>query len=157
MHDNSFPSDDLSGLESRLSSWQPTDSALGADAMLFAAGQGSRQGLIRGRRLWAALACTMTVLCMGLVAWLLVERTDRQHLEGLLAQRSRPVAPVPSDTNVPPNQDGPAENYLMLRNRLVEKGVDAANGSRPEPIGSSLPGPPEPILHVGQRHGLTEF
>jgi len=157
MHNDSFPSDDLSELECRLSSWQPTGDALGAEAMLFAAGQGSRQGLIRGRRLWATLACTMTVLCMGLSAWLMVERTERQHLEGLLAQRSRPVAPGPSDFIVPPNPDVPAENYLMLRNRIVEQGVDATTGSQREPIDSLLPVPPEPILHVGQRNSLTEF
>src|SRR5207302_353751 len=84
MQNDAFPSDDLSELERRLSGWQPSGADLDADAMLFAAGQGSRQGLARARRLWAALACTMTVLCMGLAAWLVVERTQRQHLESML-------------------------------------------------------------------------
>jgi len=125
--------------------------------MLFAAGQGLCHGLIRGRRLWAALACTMTVLCMGLASWLLVERTERQHLKCLLVQLSRPAGSDPSDSVVPTNPDVPAENYLLLRNRLVEQGVDAVTGSQREPIDSSLPIPPEPILHVGQRNGLSEF
>ncbi len=54
MATDDYNADDLTDLERRLSSWEPTTEGLDSDALLFAAGRASaRPGL--GRFVWPAL------------------------------------------------------------------------------------------------------
>jgi hypothetical protein len=158
MHNDSFPPGDLNDLERRLTGWQPSPTTGNADAMLFAAGQASLRGLARARLAWAVLACALLLLCVGLTGWLTVERTERQHLEQILADSSRLISPALDDPDVPASPENPIDNYLILRNRAVEQGVDAATPYGRPPLEPS-PAPPAstPILSVGRRDGMIDF
>jgi hypothetical protein len=130
MHANSFRPDDLNDLERRLSTWQPDEQGLHADAMLFAAGQSSATSL-RSRLFWPTLTGVLALTLAGLASWLVVERSERMALTELLRQQTLPIPPevedpLPSDT---PSQD----TYLPLRNRALDSEADPWRDSNPAP------------------------
>jgi hypothetical protein len=157
MQNDSSPADDLRDLEHRLAGWQPTCTGLDADAMLFAAGQASRRGLVKGSLTWPSLALTMTCLCLALTTWLMAERAERRQLECLLVQLSRQPTPS-SDSPIPAIQGQPGENYVTIRNRVLEEGFDAPASARHETVDPPVqPVHSAPVFHAGQRDGMNDY
>jgi hypothetical protein len=137
---------ELTALERRLASWQPSAGALDRDRMLYDAGRASVG--VRPWRLAAAALLFATAGLGGLLvqqrsqlarerALLADERAHRRELETALAARTgspRPASPVPATTEVPVIGPPSPSSYLVLTARLV--GGDAASsgvGADPEP------------------------
>ena len=145
--------DDLSELERRLASCQPTTDGLDADAMLFAAGRASvRPG--PARFAWPALAACLAGLAVVLGTWLAAERGERLALAQRLQQVPAP-APAPSSSPAVPAEsskpDEPSPNSLLAAHRALEQGLDGwpaqsvARGDSADP-----PSPAVPVLQVGR-------
>jgi hypothetical protein len=157
MHaNNPHPDDDLSPLERRLAGWQPSAASLDADAVLFAAGRASARPL-RGRLVWPALACALSVMSLVLGGWLAVERRERLTLVDAVA-RQQPMEPPGAAPLLPANSDEPSlAGYLVVRNLVTQKGLGAWPDLAP-PQADGPPGPAsenKPILQVWMRDSLT--
>jgi len=150
--------DDLSEIELRLASWQPSTERLDTDAMLFAAGRAAGwRG--RTRLLWPALCAFLAVQAAGLGAWGLSERAERLALADRPPERApTPTAPAPTAVAVLPEASyTPSPNdYLHLRRRVEQDSGRWLVSA--QPAGGKAPGPPtEPaILSAGQRYGLID-
>jgi hypothetical protein len=148
--------DELSDIERHLAGWRPDAEGLGADAMLFAAGQAAAR---RGPRLWPALSLLLAVVAVGLGSWALSERAGRLALAGRLLVQP-PSADEPAATTVAaapaPSYSPSPTDYLHLR-RLVEQ--DAARWlSSPSAGAPPAPPPAQPsILRGGQRDSLPDL
>jgi hypothetical protein len=150
--------DDLSGIERRLSAWQPATDDLHADAMLFAAGQAAGRRN-RAALLWPAACVLLALQVVGLGLWGLREHTECQALASRLAERGAPasaastsVAAMPEPSYTPSPND-----YFHLRQRVeLDPGRELAFL---QPQRSQSPGPPQPgsaIFTAGQRNLIEQ-
>jgi hypothetical protein len=158
MHANDPHSDDnLSQLERRLAGWQPAAAGLDADALLFAAGRASACPP-RRRFVWPALACTLTLLSLGLGSWLAVERGERLTLAQELAQRKPVETPQVAPVQPMGNDEPSPASYLVVRDLVTRKGVNALPELAPPRVdGASSPVfDNQSILQVWMRDRLTQ-
>ncbi len=155
--------EDLNKLERRLSAWQPSNDALNADAVLFAAGRASLQPG-PSRFVWPALSALLTALAVVLGLWLVNERNERLALARRLHERPTAPAINPSPGTVPnaaseesPCPDEPPPDSYLASRRALEKGLDAWPSRvvvRTGPSDPPLMNPP--ILTLGQRNALLD-
>lgn len=163
MDTNPNHAEDLTALERRLSTWEPSRDGLNADAMLFAAGRASVRPGPR-RFVWPALTVLMTALAIGLGLSLADERNERVALAHRL--RESPPAPAVNPLPLPTanvsaeepdrSDELPPDSYLAGR-RALEKGLDAWPSRLVVHSGApaaSVTNPP--ILRLGQRDALLE-
>jgi hypothetical protein len=142
--------EDLRAVERRLVDWQPAQTELDTDRMLFAAGRASaRPG--KSRLLWPAAAVCLAVLASVLGAGLVRERAARLALAHELEQRPLHPAPAPPHFTPAGSEDLPEAplspaSYLAAR-RALERDPDG--WSPPADTASPSPGPaPPPTLRA---------
>jgi hypothetical protein len=141
MQENHYQSgDSLNDLERRLTSWQPDNAGLSAEAMLFAAGRASVRRPPAARFPWPAVAAGLALLAAGLGVWVAAERFERLTV---LARQEQPspagIPPTPPD--IAPTEQYPS-NYLALNQRVRTQGPDALAALRPPANGSEVSPPP---------------
>lgn len=157
--DTNHHAEDLSDLERRLSTWQPDDARLDADAVLFAAGRASVRPS-KARFVWPALTACLAGVAIVLGVCLKAEHAERLSL---VQQMRQPTLAPPSSppASILPAESAPAEdvppNSILATHRALERGLDAwpeqavARAETPDP---SLSNPP--ILRVGRRDFLLD-
>jgi hypothetical protein len=146
--------DDLKETERRLSAWEPASGGLDADAMLFAAGlAAARPGA--GRFVWPALSGCLAVIVALLGCWLVVERSERQHLA---RQLRNAAAPAPPAAGAPesPAADESTPSSILAAHRALERGLDELpapddGAAAADPLPLELP-----VLRVWQRNALVD-
>jgi hypothetical protein len=149
------PEDDLNRLERRLADWRPSDAALDADGMLFAAGRASAL-TSPVRFVWPALTSLAALLAIALGLWATTERAERIRLTQQIRDLSAPVAP-PAPISPSTDDGSPAGGYLATRQLVLDRGVDAWTDSGPPAIGPAVPVPePGTILQVWRRDRLLD-
>jgi hypothetical protein len=144
--------DDVNDLEARLGSWRPDADGLGADAMLFAAGQAAARRACPGP-LWPALCGLLAVLAGGLGVWGMAEHSQREALTEMLNRRL-PAARQPA--HVVPDEPAPAyvpapDAYLSLRRMLDQDQARWPGPSGPAEAQVSAPPPQPRVLQAGHR------
>jgi hypothetical protein len=150
--------DDLSPLERRLSSWQPSAAGLDADAMLFAAGRASAQPG-PGRFVWPALTGVLGVFAVVLGAWLVVERSERLALVEQLRRKAPVSSPSPSPPAVPAeagSDDAASPDSFLTARRAYDKGLDAWPPQPDGRTGSAQVLANSPVYQVGHRDKLLD-
>ena len=146
MDAQSSSSDDVKGLERRLSEWRPAAAGLDADGVLFAAGRASvRPGW--GRIAWPVLSGFLALLAAILGANLSQERAARLELTAQLRDQKSAVAPAPScpmDADETPSPEPPAADSYLAAHRAIAGNPDSWLAVKKEI--SEGPSSPDPLI-----------
>ncbi len=136
------PEGDLSALEQRLGSWQPTraSSVVDRDRMLYEAGGAAAGAACWGRSGWLASAC-LALVALGLGVLLIQERGNRRGMEAALAAQIGAPKPLPAAPITPPAVAFEPESYLVLTQRMLAAGTDDS------PLPASNPAPGRSLVH----------
>jgi hypothetical protein len=161
MDTHSHHPDEMNELERRLAAWQPIESGLDADALLFAAGRASARPSA-ARFVWPALTACASLLAIALGVWLVNERTERLALARQLRQQSHLLATTPSTSPVADptpariEEEPPADSYLASH-RALDKGLEAwpiSSVVHADPPGTKPPH--SPVLQAGRLDALLD-
>jgi len=150
--------DELTDLERRLTEWRPESEGLDAEAMRCSAGIAvGRRG--RNRLVGLVLCGCLAASTIGLGAWGLTERAERQMLASRLIELGRvpTTSPLIDGLEVPKPYTPLPSDYFSLW-RTIEQDPNRWLASA-EPIGPQAvwpPPPARPILTPRQRDGLLD-
>jgi hypothetical protein len=150
------PSDDMSGLERRLSGWRPSAAGLDADGVLFAAGRASvRPGW--GRVAWPIVSGCLALLAAILGVGLSQERAARLELTARLSDSKPPIVTAPPSVPVPDEapstEPPPADSYLAAHRAMAGNPDSWLMAARIE-SSEGPPAPNRPIWKVGSHPDL---